>query len=567
MLRLYMLLYLLSLFIIALIIIPTVFHFSYNNAVNTTTDITSSVEEMQSQMKAATLNLVYSDVVENKLFSNAYSSESLKKSVIELALDSFIDRNPDILAIQLVTGDGSTYYPIFSYKYDLPALLKDNPHHQALLSRNNSSYYGPLITDVFDKVGMKYDAFSYGVTNSHGSNKFTATIFYNANSYLKIIDRLLSRTMDSCTIIDRNGSVIFSTSDAAAHTLVDSPELYNTHVTGTSFAGGGVFFYSMATSSGWRVICYASYFTLAANALLVLLAIAVLTLTAPLAYYKLLNRTVAQELTPIKELSSIMSNFHIGQDVKTDIHTGDEIEDMCVAFNSMVATINRQAVEIREQEKQNAMVLYKLLVTQIDPHFIYNTMNVINIMARNGECESIIEINSALIKILRERLSVKLSALHTLEEEIDTLEQYNLIMRYRFSDHINTYISVAPELLQVMIPKNILQPLVENALYHGYDVEKSERPLDVDIMIYSQGDDLVIEISDNGKGMSPERLRLIQENSTDLYKDEKPHIGIDNIRQRIAFLYGERASMEVSSELNVGTNIVITIPMQVKPLL
>ena len=69
--------------------------------------------------------------------------------------------------------------------------------------------------------------------------------------------------------------------------------------------------------------------------------------------------------------------YSIGQDVKTDIHTGDEIEDMCVAFNSMVATINRQAVEIREQEKQNAMVLYKLLVTQIDPHFIYNTMNVI----------------------------------------------------------------------------------------------------------------------------------------------------------------------------------------------
>ena len=562
MLRLYMLLYLLLLFIIALIIIPTVFHFSYNNAVNTTTDITSSVEELQSQMKAATLNLVYSDVVENKLFSNAYSSASLKKSVIELALDSFIDRNPEILAIQLVTGDGSTYYPIFSYKYDLPALLEDNPYHKALLSKNNSSYYGPLITDVFDNVGMKYNAFSYGVTNSHGSNKFTATIFYNANSYLKIIDRLLSRTMDSCTIIDRNGSVIFSTSDDVAQTLVDAPELYNTHVTGASFTGKGVFFYSMATSSGWRVICYASYFTLAAKALLMLLAIAVLSLTAPLAYYKLLSRTVAQELTPIKELSSIMSSFHIGQDVKTDIHTGDEIEDMCVAFNSMVTTINRQALEIREQEKQNAMVLYKLLVTQIDPHFIYNTMNVINIMARNGECTSIIEINSALIKILRERLSVKLSTLHTLEEEIDTLEQYNLIMRYRFSDRINTYISVAPELLQVMIPKNILQPLVENALYHGYDVQNVDRPLDVDIMIYSQNDDLVIEISDNGKGMSPERLRLIQENSTDLYKDEKPHIGIDNIRQRIAFLYGDRASIEVSSELNVGTNIVITLPMQ-----
>ena len=565
MLRLYMLLYLLTLFIIAALIIPTVFYFSYNNAVNTTTDITSSIEELQSQMKAAAQNLVYSDVVENKLFSNAYSSESLKKSVIELALDAFIDRNPEILAIQLVTGDGNSYYPIFSYKYDLPALLEGDPYHQALLGKNNSSYYGPLITDVFDNVGMKYNAFSYGVTNSHGSNKFTATIFYNANSYLKIIDRLLSRTMDTCTIIDRNGSVIFSTSDSLAQTLVDSPALYNTHVSGTSFTSRGVFFYSMATSSGWRIICFASYFTLAYNALLVLLAIAVLSLASPLIYYKLLNRTVAQELAPIKELSSFMSNFHIGQEVQIDIHTGDEIEDMCVAFNSMVTTINHQALEIRAQEKQNAMVLYKLLVTQIDPHFIYNTMNVINIMARNGECESIIEINSALIKILRKRLSVKLSALHTLEEEIDTLEQYNLIMRYRFSDQINTYISVAPELLQVMIPKNILQPLVENALYHGYDVENADRPLDLDIMIYSQNDDLIIEVSDNGKGMSPERLKLIQENSNDLYKDEKPHIGIDNIRQRIAFLYGDRASMEVSSELNVGTNIVISIPLQIDP--
>lgn len=133
MLRLYMLLYLLTLFIIAALIIPTVFYFSYNNAVNTTTDITSSIEEMQSQMKAAAQNLVYSDVVENKLFSNAYSSERLKKSVIELALDAFIDRNPEILAIQLVTGDGNSYYPIFSYKYDLPALLEGDPYHQALL--------------------------------------------------------------------------------------------------------------------------------------------------------------------------------------------------------------------------------------------------------------------------------------------------------------------------------------------------------------------------------------------------------------------------------------------------
>lgn len=562
MLRMHMSLYLLTLFIIMLLFIPLWFLFSYNNAINTTTDIASNVEEMQLQMRTAALNLVYSDVVENRLFSNSYLSEPQKKSTIELELDSFIERNPDILAISLVTGDGSTYYPVFSYKYNLPELLASDPNYEILRSRNTSSYYGPLVTDVFDAVGMKYNAFSYGITNSRGNNKFTATIFFNANSYLKINERLLSRTMDACTMIDRNGSVTYSTNNLVTEALLKSPSIYNAHVSGTSFTSKGVYFYSVVTSSGWRVICYASYFTLAENALIILLAIAILSLIAPIAYSRRLKRMVSKELMPIRELSSIMSSFQIGQNVKTDIHTGDEIEDMCVAFNSMVSTINKQTLEIRAQEKQNAMVLYKLLVTQIDPHFIYNTMNVINIMARNGEYDSIIEINSALIKILRERLSVKVSALHTLEEEIDTLKQYNLIMRYRFSDYINTYISVAPELLHVMIPKNILQPLVENVFYHAYDVHNTERTLDVDIMIYSQGDDLVIETSDNGKGMSPERLKLIQENSTDLYKDEKPHIGIDNIRQRITFLYGNRAKMEISSELNVGTNIVITIPIQ-----
>lgn len=564
MLRLYLTLYLLTLLVIVLLFIPIVFRSSYNNAINTTTDIASNIAELQSQMKSAALNLVYSDVVDNLLFSEQYESEELKKSIIELELNSFIERNPYILAISLVTGDGRAYYPVFSYKYDLSTLLASDPNYEVLCSQSTGSYYGPLITDVFDAVGMKYSAFSYGITNSHGENKFTLTIFFNANSCMKINERLLSRTMNACTFIDRNNNIVYSTSESTTQSLLESPSIFSAHISGTAFTADGVYFYSIVASSAWRVVCFASYFTLAKNALLILLAIAILSLIAPLTYSRLLNRTVSNELTPIKELSSIMGSFHIGQDIKTDIHTGDEIEDMCVAFNSMVSTINQQAVEIRAQEKRNAMMLYKLLVTQIDPHFIYNTMNVINIMARNGKCDSIVEINTALIKILRERLSVKLSALHTLEEEIDTLEQYNLIMRHRFSDYINTYISVAPELLQVMIPKNILQPLVENAYYHAYDVHNAQRSLDVDIMIYSQGELLVIEISDNGKGMSAERLKLIQENSTDLYRDEKPHIGIDNIRQRIAFLYGDHAKFEITSEPNVGTNIVITLPIQLE---
>lgn len=562
MLRLYLALYLLTMLVIALLFIPVVFYSSYNSAINTTTDVASNLDEMQSKMQTDTLSLLYTDVVEKQLFSNDYANQQLKQSTIELELEAFVVRNPSVLAISLVTDEGECYYPIKSYKYNLETLLNADPNYEALCAWNTSAYFGSLITDVFDTVGMKYNAYSYGVTRTQGTHKFTLVLFFNANSYMKINERMLSRGLDACTVLDRNGNLIYSTNDAVTETIQQSPPFFKAHISGTKFAVNGVYFYSAVNTSGWRVVCFASYITLAKNALLILLVIAVFSLLAPITYSRLLDRTATDELMPIKELSSIMSGFHIGQNAKTDIQTGDEIEDMCAAFNAMVSTINQQAMDIRAQEKQNAMVLYKLLVTQIDPHFIYNTMNIINIMARNGEDESIIEINSALIKILRERLSVKLSALHTIEEEIDTLEQYKLIMRYRFSDYINTYISVAPELLQMMIPKNILQPLVENAFYHGYDVQNAGKPLDVDVMIYSQDHDLVIEISDNGRGMSQERLRLIQENSTDLYRDEKPHIGIDNVRQRIAYLYGERASMQISSELNMGTNIVIILPLQ-----
>lgn len=560
MLRLYMVVYLSSLLIIALIFVPRIYHASYNNCLNTITDLASNIEEVQSQMASAASNLAYSNIVEELLFSDAFASEARKKSVIELALDTFMEHNPSVLAIRIRAGDGKEYYPIFSYKYDLPALLDGDAGYQALLARSRSSYYGPLIKDVFDATGMNYDAFSYSITASTAGGKYTATLFYNANSCLNINRRLLSRTMDNCTILSRGGEVMYATDEQAARSLQQNPPNYDARITGSFRTPGGVCFYSMATASGWRIVCYASYITLARDALIILAAIMVLSLIAPLTYSHFLKQAVSNELTPIKQLSSIMSGFEIGQSVQTDIRTGDEIQDMCTSFNGMVNTINRQANEISEREKQNAMTLYRLLVTQIDPHFIYNTMNVINIMARNGDTDAIVEINSALIKILRERLSVKLSTVNTLEEEIDTLEQYNLIMRYRFGNRINTYISVAPELLKVSIPKNILQPLVENALYHGYDTA-GQRALDVDIMIYSQDDSIIIELSDNGKGMTAERLEQVRCNSTELYNDAKPHIGIDNIRQRLAFLYGDAARMEINSEINVGTNIVITFPI------
>ena len=231
-------------------------------------------------------------------------------------------------------------------------------------------------------------------------------------------------------------------------------------------------------------------------------------------------------------------------------------------YNQMTSKITQQIQEIQDKEHANAVTNYKLLATQIDPHFIYNTMNIINIMARQGKDREIIEINSALIKILRERLNSKLSIVDTLEKELGSLYQYQVIMNYRYEKQVSISIDVDDTLLQKKVPKNILQPLAENSFYHGFANLKKNEKGQIDILVYPQDDNMVIELSDNGAGMDKERLQMIREHSYRIYDDHKPHIGLDNIRQRLYYVYGDNYQFDIISSPGCGTTISITIPTE-----
>ena len=196
----------------------------------------------------------------------------------------------------------------------------------------------------------------------------------------------------------------------------------------------------------------------------------------------------------------------------------------------------------------------------MDPHFIYNTMNIINILARKGDTEAITEINSALICILRERLNSKLSITDTIANELETLRQYELIMDYRYENRVHTFHEVDSSLSDRKIPKNILQPLVENAFYHGFGSGRFLKEGHIDITIYSVEEDIVIEVSDDGAGMSRERLEMLMNRSYRIYDDQKPHIGLDNIRQRLDYIYRGMAQFDIQSTEGYGTTISITVP-------
>jgi sensor histidine kinase YesM len=323
---------------------------------------------------------------------------------------------------------------------------------------------------------------------------------------------------------------------------------------------GGIFFYQSIPSTNCTLIAYTPYTQLLSNATFIIGIITLLYLLSPILYMTFLAPLIQHQLAPLKKLSDAMSGYSVGNDIDTDIHTDDEIEVVNDSFHQMIKEINRQIINIKKKEHENSVVSYKLLATQIDPHFIYNTMNIINILARDGNMDAVVEINSALIKILRERLNAKLNVFESIDNEVDTMMQYCLIASYRYQNHIKVHFNIDDALDNKLIPKNILQPLVENAFFHGFPDESSIIDGSVGILIYSMKDEIIIEVSDNGQGMTQERINELLNNSYSIYEDKKPHIGIDNIKQRLSYLYNGNYQLVIQSAINQGTTVIITIP-------
>ena len=269
-------------------------------------------------------------------------------------------------------------------------------------------------------------------------------------------------------------------------------------------------------------------------------------------------------LRPISLLRDQVKKFSIGDEPVRFFETEDEIGELSHSFYDMAVNINQQSSELSRKEYEKAVTYYKLLTTQLDPHFIYNTMNIINILARQGAYEDIIKVNTALTRVLRERLNTQNTTFENVSNEIVTLKQYQLIMDYRYHNQVKVEYDVDESILDKKIPKNILQPLVENAYYHGLSADTGEIQGNIEILIYPLEDELIIEISDDGKGFSEKRLLEIRENlkHATMHKEKEAHIGMENIYRRISYLYGDNFSMDIQSEEGHGSTIVLTFPLE-----
>lgn len=560
----YIAIYFFILLLLLLILTPTLYKNAVKKAGNNLSAMTDEYLISQNTMAEYTNYFYLYTNVEASLKTYYNQPNSSNASKVNLYLSSIVSNSGNILSITLEDSGGSFFSSTSYQDIDKKSLLHSYTKYKELLSHEYGSYYLPLIKDFSSSEYLTYQCFAFAKNLPIGHFPLTVTIFYNASSMLKHCNELSDATFSSFAIIDRYQNYLYQ-SDVSNFYDDFLDDIYNYTTTIDYFKiDNGVLFYETIPSTSCTLIAYAPYHQLLSDAIFIIGVITILYLISPILYVAFLLPITGKQLAPLKLLSDSMENYTVGSSQQLTILTGDEIEIVSNSYNKMIDEINHQIKKIKASEHENSVVSYKLLATQIDPHFIYNTMNIINIMAREGKTDAVIEINTALIKILRERLNSNITVYDTIQNEISTLMQYSLIMNYRYQDHISIRFDVDDALQNKKIPKNILQPLVENAFFHGFSNEFDISKGKVEVLIYSINKDIIIEVNDNGKGMTQERIEKILNHSYSIYSDQKPHIGINNIKQRLDYLYQGNYQLDIQSTLNEGTTIIITIPMLIK---
>lgn len=298
--------------------------------------------------------------------------------------------------------------------------------------------------------------------------------------------------------------------------------------------------------------------------MLILLGICLFILSLGILLIFFLNRII---MDPIRKVSSKISRISNGDFSKDPaIEWDHELGQVGRGINSMSENIMTLLDKKVSDEKQKKDLEYQILQSQINPHFLYNTLNSIKWMATIQNANGIADMTTALARLLK-NVSKGTASFITLKEELDLVKDYFLIQQYRYGGSVTIDYQIESEdLYQCRIHRFSLQPIIENALFHGIEPAKTTGHIIVSAQTELEADKkiLKIDITDNGIGMTQEMINKVMQNDTDGVNNTEffRHIGISNVNKRIQHDFGPEYGITITSEPLEFTTMSIRIPYQ-----
>lgn len=236
---------------------------------------------------------------------------------------------------------------------------------------------------------------------------------------------------------------------------------------------------------------------------------------------------------------------------------GDEMSAIAARFNKMIYKINKLVEEVRAATFKQKEAEIRALEAQINPHFLYNTLDAINWMAIEKDEHEISNMLKSLAQILRYSVN-KSNSIVKLREEIEWLKQYIYLQQTRFNYSFECFMEVDEKVLDFNIHKLLFQPFIENVIIHGFEGINKGGVLDIGIKGWENS--IMIVIRDNGKGIDPETVSKLNSPDDKEITAKGSGLGVSNVFNRIKMYYGDSGSWQVESETGKGTTITLKIP-------
>ncbi len=263
-------------------------------------------------------------------------------------------------------------------------------------------------------------------------------------------------------------------------------------------------------------------------------------------------------IRPIQELSRVTRQVSQGDfSARAQVDSDDEVGVLANSVNSMTESIEELVQKIKEDERKMRRADLRLLQEQINPHFLYNTLDTIVWLIEGHDSDKAVNMVMSLSKFFRLALS-KGREYITIQEEEMHIKSYLEIQQVRYQDILEYEIQIAPELYQYKILKLTLQPLVENSLYHGIKYKRAKGTIRVSGELIDGK--VHFKVQDNGVGMEPEELEKLRGEIVKPCKDTEKGFGLANVNERIRMNFGTEYGMYIDSAVGEGTCVEIVIP-------
>jgi two-component system sensor histidine kinase YesM len=545
----------------------TVLKNSINNTSQLIKQVNGDIDSYINYMENISSLVTNNENVKNYLYDDTISQEK-KYILYQAILDQFntiMEARQDICNIAVISNNGRYIINngadrlnenVYLFGLDWYRYAYLNPDKTAL----SSSHVQNVVKNNYKWV----ITLSKSITNTKNSD--ASGIFFIDLNYKVISDLCENNSFGEkgyVFILDRDGNIIYHPKQQLLYSGLTTERVQqvmesksNHFVTGE---GNESKLYTMSTSekTGWTIVGVVYESELMKNkaqAQIIYILVAFILLAAATIISAIISARITR---PIKTLKDSMKEVEKGHfdNANIEVITENEIGSLSKSFNIMTAEIKKLMEENIYEQKQKRKNELKALQAQINPHFLYNTLDSIIWMAESNKNQEVVLMTSSLAKLLRQSISNENEVL-TIEQEIAYIKSYLTIQKMRYKDKLEYEIDIDADIYQNEIVKLILQPIVENAIYHG--IKFKETMCLLRIQGYSIGNDIIIKIIDNGAGMTEEALAHIFDEHKHNYKSNG--VGVFNVQMRLWLYYGKNYGITYESVLGEGTTATITIP-------